>query len=496
MSGPAHAASVSRRWFARGTDFSQGALVRCLGLLLVFFPAAGCSAEEAQLERPTVRLTVDPTALDRSNQAVITSYADALEQVRHSVVSVASTRIIRQRGSGFPFDDPLLRRFFGPGFERREEKIPYGLGSGVLVSSDGFILTNNHVIEDADEIKVTLADGRELDAQVVGTDPRTDVAVLKVGAQDLPHATLADSDLLRVGDIVFAVGNPLGVGQTTTMGIVSATGRSNLGLIERGYESFIQTDASINPGNSGGALVDALGRVVGINTAIISTSRGSIGIGFAVPVNLAANVMRSLVATGAVARGYLGVQMQDVDAELAPRFGLTEARGAIVVDVIPDSPAEKAGLRQDDVVVAFDGRPIHNSTELRLAIAQVTPGSRSVIRVMREGRPVELTAELGALDEAEGYRPQELLPGVSVAPITPELRDQYGLGRNLVGIVVVAAERSSPYARVLVPGTVVVKINNEIVTDLASARRMLGRGKNLVLINQRGTYRYIQVVVD
>lgn len=467
-----------------------------MGLVVALTPSTGCSEDQAAREHPKVEVTVDRRPLDRSNATTITSYADALEQVRHSVVSVASTRIIRQRGSGFPFDDPLLRRFFGPGFERREEKIPFGLGSGVLVSADGYILTNNHVIEEADEIEVTLADGRELDARIVGSDPRTDVAVLKIAGSDLPHATLADSDLLRVGDIVFAVGNPLGVGQTTTMGIVSATGRSNLGLIERGYESFIQTDASINPGNSGGALVDALGRVVGINTAIISTSRGSIGIGFAVPANLAANVMRSLVETGAVARGYLGVQMQDVDAELAPRFGLTEARGAIVVDVIPDSPAERAGLRQDDVVVAFDGRPTNNSTELRLAIAQAVPGTRSVIRVMREGQPLELTAELGTLDEAEGSRPQELLPGISAAPISPELRDQFALGRNIVGIVVVEAQRSSPYAAVLVPGTVVVKINNEIVTELAAARRLLGRGKNLVLINQRGTFRYIQVVVD
>ena len=394
-------------------------ICRAATLVLLLAPGVGCSAEKVERENAKVHVTVDPTVIDRSNQPVVTSYADALEQVRHAVVSVASTRIIRQRGSAFPFDDPLLRRFFGPGFERREEKIPYGLGSGVLVSADGYVLTNNHVIEGADEIKVTLADGRELDAEIIGSDPRTDVAVLKVQGQDFSHATLADSDTLRVGDIVFAVGNPLGVGQTTTMGIVSATGRSNLGIIERGYESFIQTDASINPGNSGGALVDAIGRVVGINTAIISTSRGSIGIGFAIPINLAASVMRSLVETGVVARGYLGVQMQDVDADLAPQFGLSEARGAIVVDVVPDSPADRAGIRQEDVVVSFNGRPVANSTELRMLIAQVLPGQKAVVRVMRNGQPLELTAELGTLEEEGAGRGQELLPGVPSRPGRP-----------------------------------------------------------------------------
>ena len=472
-------------------------LTRLAGIAMLLAPAPGCSAENVERATPErVAVEVDRAPIDRSNQPVVTSYADALEQVRNSVVSVASTRIVRQRSPGFPFDDPLLRRFFGPGFEQREEKIPYGLGSGVLVSSDGYILTNNHVIEEADKIKVALVDGRELDAVIVGTDPRTDVAVLKVAGADFPHATLADSDTLRVGDIVFAVGNPLGVGQTTTMGIVSATGRSNLGIIERGYESFIQTDASINPGNSGGALVDARGRVVGINTAIISTSRGSIGIGFAVPINLAASVMHSLVATGAVARGYLGVQMQDVDADLAPQFGLTEVRGAIVVDVVPDSPAERAGLRLDDVIVAFDGRPVANSAELRVLIAQVVPGSRATVRVIRDGRPLELTAEMGTLEDGGAGRAQELLPGVTVAPISPELRDQFGIPRGLNGLVVVDTARRSPYAGVLLPGTVVVKINNEIVADLRRARALLGRGKNLLLINQRGTFRYIQVVVD
>jgi len=476
------------------------AFFRLLGLALGLAPAVTGAVDKVEADTPSVprvEISVDRRPVDRSNQPVITSYADALEQARHSVVSVASTRIVRQRSPGFPFDDPLLRRFFGPGFEQRERKIPYGLGSGVIVSADGYVITNNHVIEEADEIKVTLADGRELDAVIIGSDPRTDVAVLKVvdPGEALSHATLADSDTLRVGDIVFAVGNPLGVGQTTTMGIVSATGRSNLGIIERGYESFIQTDASINPGNSGGALVDAQGRVVGINTAILSTSRGSIGIGFAIPINLASSVMHSLVATGTVPRGYLGVQMQDLDAELAPRFGLKEARGAIVADVLPDSPAERAGLRQDDVVVAFDGRPVGNSTELRVMIAQLAPGSRATIRIMREGRPLELVAELGMLDD-EDSGSRDILPGIAVSPLTPELRAQFGIARGLAGLVIVDTEPGSEYGSVLVPGTVIVKINNEVVADLRAARALVGRGKNLLLINQRGTFRYIQVTVD
>ena len=248
---------------------------------------------------------VDRAPIEHGKSTVVTSYADGLEAVRPAVVSVYSTKTVNAGGGrGFPFDDPMFRRFFGPGFDQQQERIQRGLGSGVIISADGYILTNNHVVEGADEVRVALNDGRELVAEVVGTDPRTDVAVLKVEASDLPHATLADSDALRVGDVVFAVGNPLGVGQTVTMGIVSATGRSNLQLLDGGYENFIQTDASINPGNSGGALVDALGRVVGINTAIISTSRGNIGIGFAIPVNLASNIMQSLIETGTVSRGF------------------------------------------------------------------------------------------------------------------------------------------------------------------------------------------------
>jgi len=282
------------------------------------------AAEEAP--RGTMpEIKVDATPLPRAQAPLVTSYADALEEIRHSVVSVYSTKIVRMRGRGLPFDDPFFRRFFGPGPEQ-EERIQSGLGSGVIVSENGYILTNNHVIAESDEIRVALPDGKEFEAEIVGADPRTDVAVLKIDAEDLPSATLADSDQLRVGDLVFAVGNPLGVGQTTTMGIVSATGRSNLQLLRDGYENFIQTDASINPGNSGGALVDAMGRVVGINTAIISTSRGNIGIGFAIPINLAANIMRSLIETGSVARGFLGVSLQDLDADLARSSASRTAR--------------------------------------------------------------------------------------------------------------------------------------------------------------------------
>jgi len=438
---------------------------------------------------PEIR--VDATPVDRSNAVAATSYADALEDIRHSVVSVYSSKIIRPRSQGFPLDDPFFRRFFGP---EQEERVQRGVGSGVLVTADGYVLTNNHVVEESDEIRVALPDGRELKARIIGADPRTDVAVVKIEAEDLRFATLADSDLLRVGDIVFAVGNPLGVGQTTTMGIVSATGRSNLRLIDEGYENFIQTDASINPGNSGGALVDANGRVVGINTAIISTSRGNIGIGFAIPINLASTIMRSLIETGAVSRGFLGVSLQDLDPELGQEFGVKDGKGVVVVDIQPDSPAEKAGLRQGDVITGIDGRPTLSSNELRLTVSQMLPGTSVAISVVRDGEAKELSVTLGRLEEStnfSGESANELIEGIKVASVSEELRQQFNLADNARGLVVIEASPTSPYVPVLPVGTVIEQINRQPVFDLCSVRAALGRGRNILLLNFRGVYRYV-----
>jgi len=330
---------------------------------------------------------------------------------------------------------------------------------------------------------VTLADDRDFMAKVVGTDPKTDVAVLKIEAEGLPTVTLADSDKLRVGDVVFALGNPLGVGQTVTMGIISAKGRSKLGLLENvsGYEDFIQTDAAINMGNSGGALVDARGRLIGINSAIITPSRGSVGIGFAIPVNLARFIMNSLVETGAVARGFLGVTGGDaLTADLAEQLGLKrDARGVVVTEIEPGSPADEAGLRRSDVVVALNGQAVNSWEELRLLVAQTLPGSEAKLRTMRDGKPRDLKVAMGRVVE----NPDELFAGVDVEPLSPEARRRLGLNDpRVTGLVITRVAEDSPHRDRLGQGQVVLEVNRGPVPDLKSARERVRLGRNLVAV--------------
>lgn len=452
----------------------------------------------APVSRPAV-VMVDRDAIDQANSTVVTSYADSLDAVRSAVVSVYSTKTVGKAGGGFPFDDPLFRRFFGPGFDQQQERIQRGLGSGVIVSADGYILTNNHVVEGADEVRISLHDGQELEAQIVGRDPRTDVAVLKVDASDLPHATLADSDAMRVGDIVFAVGNPLGVGQTVTMGIVSATGRSNLQLLDGGYENFIQTDASINPGNSGGALVDALGRVVGINTAIISTSRGNIGIGFAIPISLASNIMQSLIETGSVSRGFLGVSIQDMDTELAAEFGLADSKGALVVEVGAGSPADEAGLERGDVLTSVNGKSVASTNELRLLISQTTPGTDVVVGYVRGGEDLEATVTLGKLDEetvvAATESRSDPIPGVRLSALSDEIRSQFDVDPEIDGLIVVALDPAVRMDQTLPVGTVIEQVNRKAVENIRDVEDALVDGRNLLYVSYRGVYRYVTVTI-
>ena len=268
-----------------------------------------------------------------------------------------------------------------------------GLGSGVIVTKDGYILTNNHVVDNADEVKVTLQDGREFTAKVIGRDPKSDVAVIKIDANGLPVVPMADSDKVEVGDIVLAIGNPFGVGQTVTTGIVSATGRGNLGIED--YEDFIQTDAAINPGNSGGALVDTEGRLIGINTAIFSRTGGNMGIGFAIPSDLARSVMDSLIQYGHVTRGYLGVMIQDLTPALAKEFKLKDSTGALVGDVVPKGPADKAGFKDGDVVLEYNGKKVPDSRRLRLAVGDTKPGTTVPVKILREGasKTLEVTVQ-------------------------------------------------------------------------------------------------------
>ena len=455
-----------------------------LGLSAGLFAADKAAAKPA-VKKPTLKIDASPIGDTKS--AVVLSYADALEAIRPAVVSVYSSKVVRQQVPEF------LRQFGAQGREQKQR----GLGSGVIISTDGFIITNNHVIDEADEVKVLLNDEREFTAKVIGTDPKTDVAVIKIEAENLPAATLADSTKLRVGDVVFAIGNPLGVGQTVTMGIVSATGR-RVGILDEvgGYEDFIQTDAAINQGNSGGALIDARGRLVGINSAIISTSQGNIGIGFAIPVNLASSIMHSLIDTGTVARGYLGVATDVITADMAESFGLKrDQKGVIITDLNPaDGPAAKAGLKREDVIIGINDKSVTSRDDLRMIIAQTPPDTKITVKLLRDGKPLTNEVTLGKL--ADDNAPEgELIAGVSVAPLTRELRREYRVDDRVDGVLITEIADNSPYREILPQGAVIEQINSVLVTDLATAKRALRDGRNRALVYYRGVYRYIMFTI-
>ena len=450
-------------------------------------------AKDAPAKKPALQVDNSPVADTKA--PVVSSYANIVEPVQKAVVSVYSTKIVRQQ---VPMN-PFFRQFFGDqGMAPERQSKEQGVGSGVIVSKDGYILTNNHVIEGADELNVSLPDDREFKAKVIGSDPKTDVAVIKIEAENLPTVTLADSDKLRVGDVVFAVGNPLGIGQTVTMGIVSATGRNNLGLLDsgQGYENFIQTDAAINMGNSGGALVDAKGRLVGINTAIISTTRGNIGIGFAIPVNLAASIMHSLIEHGTVTRGYLGVNVELLTPEMAETLGVKkDQRGVVITNIPKGGPAEKSDLKRSDVIIAINGKTVTTPQDLRLTIAQLAPDTEVEVRVLRDGKERNVKVKLGTLPGAPG-REDELLEGVSVTRLSDETRRQLNVDDRFDGLVITNVNQDSEYADRLVPNMIILEINRAPVTDLEAARQAIKPGRNLLLVYMRGVYRYITLSVN
>ncbi len=476
---------AGRPFFMKSQLLSLVLFSAVLGLLA----PGGLLAKDTPLtKKPTLK--IDNTPVNDGKSAVVTSYADVVEPVQRAVVSIYSSKTVKQR-----VVNPMLRQFFGDAApEQERDSKQEGLGSGVIISDDGYILTNNHVIEGADELKVSLSDEREFTAKVIGADPKTDVAVIKIEAEKLPAITLADSDKLRVGDVVFAVGNPLGVGQTVTMGIVSAKGRNQLRLLENvaGYENFIQTDAAINMGNSGGALVDAKGRLVGVNSAIISPSRGNIGIGFAIPINFAAYVMNSLIATGTVNRGYLGVSSETVTADVAEQLGLPkDAKGVAITDITPDSPADKGGLKRTDVILAINDKPVSSLEELRLVVAQMLPDSKVKIKLIREAKELTLEVTLGKLTD----KPNELLVGVNVSKLTEEIRKRSGLDPRLNGLIITEVEETSPYADRLLAGMIIIEIDRVPVTDLNVARQQLIPGRHLLFVNYRGLNRFVTVSV-
>ena len=427
--------------------------------------------------------------------------ADVAEGVIPSVVNISTTKTVKDTGLDPFFSDPFFRKFFGDpeGGKPREFK-QRSLGSGVIVSADGYIVTNNHVVDSADEITVALSDNREFKGKVVGSDPRTDLAVIKIKADDLPAVRLADSDKLRPGEMVIAVGSPFGLKRTVTSGIISAVGRANVGIAD--YEDFIQTDAAINPGNSGGALVNVKGELVGVNTAIFSQSGGYQGVGFAVPSNIVKQVMDSLVKNGKVVRGWLGVSIQDLTPQLARRFGVKEAEGALVSDVTKDSPAEKAGVKMGDVIVAFDGRKVEDSGHLRNIVASTPVGAKVVVVVIRGGKKTDLDVVVEELPKgmsAKGggaERPDTVSPlaGVTVQDLTPELRDKLGLDSSVSGVVVAALQEGSVAEDAgLQKGDVMMSVNmgavkdvkayNNVVSKLAKDEAVL-----LLIARQGGTF--------
>ena len=322
----------------------------------------------------------------------VVSYADAVDRAAPAVVNIYTRTLVRQPVNPL-LNDPFFRNFFNTDRIPQRERIESSLGSGVILNSQGYVVTNNHVISGADSIVVALRDGREAQARVVGLDPETDLAVLKIDLSDLPSITLAPSDELRIGDVVLAIGNPFGVGQTVTMGIISATGRNRLGLST--YEDFIQTDAAINPGNSGGALVDAHGNLVGINTAIFSKSGGSQGIGFAIPSSLASQVMQDLISHGRVIRGWLGVEIQELTPRLAESFGVGDRSGLIIAGIFRNGPAHKAGLRPGDILLQVAGEPVTTSRATMNRIARLKPGQNVDLAVLRDGHEMTVTATIG-----------------------------------------------------------------------------------------------------
>jgi serine protease Do len=447
---------------------------------------------------PQPQFNVSTTSINRDPR-LGTSYAPIVKKVAPSVVNIYSTRFVKERLMDNPFlNDPFFRQFFGnqfPSDTRERTRKEQSLGSGVIVSADGYILTANHVVAEADEVKVSIADSkREYTAKIIGKDRATDVAVLKIEASHLPAVTLADSDQLEIGDVVLALGNPFGIGQTVTMGIVSATGRSGLGF--NGYEDFIQTDAAINPGNSGGALVDAEGRLVGINTAIISRSGGNQGIGLAVPVNMARNVLERLVRGGKITRGYLGIVPQDLDAGLAKQFGLTSEAGALIGDVTPDSPAQKAGLKPGDVILSVNDKPVSGADNLRVAIAQLEPGTSATLKIVRNGANKTVEVTLGELpgdtvtaSDAQtgpdtGSAKTDALDGVTVGGLNPEIRQQLRLPASVQGTLVTEVNPDSNSAEAgLQPNDLIVEINRQPVANSDDAVRLCraARGEQILV---------------
>jgi serine protease Do len=447
--------------------------------------------------RQGVYIPMSPPRVSRQVLETGRAFSDIVRSVSPAVVNISTTKTVR-RDSGSFFDDPFFD-FLSPfrDFKTPRKWKEQSLGSGVIVSDDGYILTNNHVVEHADEVMVTLSDNRSFRAKIIGTDPKTDMAVIKINSRGLPAVRWGNSDKLQVGEFVLAIGSPYGLNNTVTMGIISAVGRANVGIAD--YEDFIQTDAAINPGNSGGPLVNIRGEMIGINTAIFSRSGGYQGIGFAVPSNMAHLVMKQLEKTGRVTRGWLGVTIQELTAELSAKFGADSTNGALVGDVLKGGPAEKAGIRRGDIIVEYDGKRVRDVGTLRNMVAESSVGVTVPVTIMRAGkeyrlkvRIAELPAEVvkAAPAESGGDSLGEGLPGLSVVELTREIGKQLGIGRGERGVVVVKVEAGSSSEEAGIrKGDVIQEIDRKRIAGVGEYNRIvsaLSPDETVLLFVNRG----------
>ncbi|MEP7364903.1 MAG: DegQ family serine endoprotease [Acidobacteriota bacterium] len=468
-----------------------------LGTSLLALGGLGGFALRATSNKPAVEVKISHAAPPNAG------FGDVVERNLPAVVSITMTKITKTSAS-----DQQIPPEFAPFFRGMPQQQPRkqrGSGSGVIVSPDGYILTNSHVVNKATQVKVQLGDRREFTAKLVGEDEKTDVAVLKIEATNLPTVTFADSAKVRVGDYSLAIGNPFGVGQTVTMGIVSATARGGLGIEE--YEDFIQTDAAINPGNSGGALVNANGELIGINTAILSPTGGNNGVGFAIPSNLARHVMNQLIENGKVTRAFLGVMLQPLTADLAAAMKVDGSHGAVVADVTADSPAGKAGLKSGDIITAMDGKKVIDSVQLKLMVGNSTPGTDTKFTVLRDGKEQVIPVTLGELTDKKvaSARPgsgeaEETLEGVEVSDLTPRYRRQLDLPSGSEGVVVTSVDPSSKAAEAgLREGDVIRQVNRKSVSNVAGLQNELHEAKAkdvLLQINREGSNLFVVVPAE
>ena len=446
------------------------------------------------------------TTISKKSMNILTDLGQAMaeiaETVKPSIVNISTTRTVQMKGQVNPFfNDPFFRRFFGDQFNMPKERKTPSLGSGVIVTSDGYILTSSHVIQGAEEINVTLSDKREFKGKIIGNDPMTDIGIIKIDTDNLPAIPWGNSDSLRVGETVLAIGSPYGLSQTVTMGIVSAVGRANVGIAD--YEDFIQTDAAINPGNSGGALVNVKGELVGINTAIFSTTGGYQGIGFAVPTNMAKNVMDSLIDKGKVIRGWFGVTIQPLTPELAKQFNLKDDKGALIGDGIEKSPAEKAGLMRGDVIIEYEGKKIDEPTQLRNMVANTPPGKKVEVKIIREKKIETKQLTIGELpvdmQKISQGTYDNLLKGVSIQDLTPEIMTRFKLPDKLKGVIVSEVSADSPAHMILAQGDVIMEINRESIHNTKDYDTIVSRlnpqDNILLLIYRNGSSLFVTLSV-